>query len=216
MASTVHKILDSFGTEDWLMYGSVCGAIRYQGPLPWDNDVDIGFRGSGTFALMTFDEFIEPFAAKGLKVYYKRWITNNVMKVYSEDLSHIKVDLFALYDYNGWMKRAGLETWILALNYNLHDTFPAGLVENPLPEVRFGGIMMPARREGIEIQKYLYRDDWWMEVKPITCGKTLHNSDPPMKELSVVPEIVCFNFLVHRLSAEATVIPIILLWYNKT
>ena len=169
MTSIVHKILDGFGIEHWLMYGSVFGALRNKGPLSWDNDVDIGFRGSGTFASMTFDEFIKPFAAKGLKIYYKRWITSNVMKVYSEDLPHIKVDLFAFYDYNGWMKRAGLETWIFALNYNLHDTFPTVLVEKPLPDVPFGGITMPAPREGIEIQRYLYPDDWWMEVKPITC-----------------------------------------------
>ena len=43
MALDVHKILDGFGMEHWLMYGSVFGAVRAKGPLPWDNDVDIGF-----------------------------------------------------------------------------------------------------------------------------------------------------------------------------
>ena len=169
MAHTVHKILDDFGIEHWLMYGSVFGAFRAQGPLPWDNDVDIGFNGTGVFASMTFDNFIKPFTAKGLKVYHKRWITSNVMKVYSDALPHIKVDLFALYNYRGWMKRAGLETWIFALNYNLHDTFPARLLDKPLPKVPFGNFTMPVPREGIEIQKYLYPDDWWREVKPVTC-----------------------------------------------
>lgn len=169
MAYTVHNILDNFGIEHWLMYGSVFGAVRAHGPLPWDNDVDIGFNGSGTFASMDFTEFLSAFESKGLKVYHKRWFTSNVMKVYSDDLPHIKVDLFALYNYRGWMKRAGLETWIFALNYNLHDTFPARLVEKPLPQVRFGFFKMPVPREGIEIQKYLYPDDWFKEVKPVTC-----------------------------------------------
>ena len=151
------------------MYGSVFGAIRAKGPLAWDNDVDIGFNGSGTFTSMTLEEFIKPFKAKGLKVYHKRWITSNVMKVYRDGLPHIKVDLFALYNYRGWMKRAGLETWIFALNYILHDTFPARLVEKPLPQVPFGNYTMPVPREGIEIQQYLYPDDWWKEVKPVTC-----------------------------------------------
>lgn len=171
MAYTVHKILEGFGMEHWLMYGSVFGAFRLEGPLEWDNDVDIGFNGSGVFASMTFDEFMKPFTAKGLKVYHKRWITSNVMKVYQDDRPHIKVDLFAFYNYRGWMKRAGLETWLLALNYNLHDTFPARLLKKPLPEVRFGNFTMPVPREGIEIQKYLYPDDWWREVKPVTCLK---------------------------------------------
>lgn len=169
MTYTVHKILDDFGIEHWLMYGSVFGAFRTQGPLPWDNDVDIGFNGTGVFASMTFDNFIKPFTAKGLKVYRKRWITSNVMKVYSDALPHIKVDLFALYNYRGWMKRAGLETWIFALNYNLHDTFPARLLDKPLPKVPFGDFTMPVPRQGIEIQKYLYPEDWWKEVKPVTC-----------------------------------------------
>lgn len=169
MTYTVHKILDDFGIQHWLAYGSVFGALRNQGPLPWDDDVDIGFRGSGKFSSMAFSEFEKPFTAKGLKLYHKRWITSNSMKVYSDDLPHIKVDLFAFYNYRGWMKRAGLETWILALNYNRHHTFPAWLVEDPLPEVSFGGIRMPVPREGIEIQKHLYPDDWWLEVKPITC-----------------------------------------------
>ncbi|KAL9957784.1 hypothetical protein ACROYT_G034728 [Oculina patagonica] len=169
MTETVHKILDDFGIEHWLMYGSVFGAVRAKGPLAWDNDVDIGFNGSGTFATMDFKEFLSAFEAKGLKVYYKRWFTSNVMKVYSNDLPHIKVDLFALYRYGEWMKRAGLETWIFALNYNLHDTFPARLVEKPCPAVPFGNFKMPVPREGIEIQKYLYPDDWFKEVKPVTC-----------------------------------------------
>ena len=169
MAHTVHKILDDFDIEHWLMYGSVFGAVRAHGPLPWDNDVDIGFNGSGRFASMNFKKFLSAFESKGLKVYHKRWVTSNVMKVYSDDLPHIKVDLFALYDYNGWMKRAGLETWIFALNYNLHDTFPARLVKKPLPRVPFGSFNMTVPREGIEIQRYLYPDDWWKEVKPVTC-----------------------------------------------
>lgn len=169
MALEVHKILDGFGIEHWLMYGSVFGAVRAKGPLPWDNDVDIGFNGTGTFALMSFEEFTKPFKAKGLNVYHKRWITSNVMKVYRSDLPHVKVDLFAFYNYRGWMKRAGLETWIFALNYNLHDTFPARLVKKPVPLVPFGKYSMPVPREGLTMQKYLYPDDWWMEVKPVTC-----------------------------------------------
>ncbi|XP_078380943.1 uncharacterized protein LOC144663758 isoform X2 [Oculina patagonica] len=168
MTYTVHNILDDLGIEHWLMYGSVFGAIRAQGPLPWDDDVDIGFNGSGTFAAMDFDEFLLAFESKGLEVYHARWFTSNMMKVYSKDLPRDKVDLFAMYNYSGWMKRAGLETWIFPLHYNHRHTFPAQLVDTPLPQVPFGYSEMPVPRDGIEIQKYLYSDDWWKEVKPVT------------------------------------------------
>ncbi|KAJ7354837.1 hypothetical protein OS493_029843 [Desmophyllum pertusum] len=127
----------------------------------------------GTFASMTFDKFVSPFESKGLKVYHKRWITSNVMKVYSDKLPQMQVDLVAYYNYSGWMKRAGLETWVLALNYNRYQSFPARFVEQPLPQTRFGSFKMPVPREGIEIQRYLYPDDWWKEVKPVTCNATL-------------------------------------------
>ena len=169
MTYTVHKILDELGIEHWLMYGSVFGAIRARGPLPWDDDVDIGFNGSGTFASMNFGDFVSAFESKKLKVYHRRWSTSNMMHVYSNDLPHIKVDLFAMYNYNGWMKRAGLETWIFPLHYNHRHKFPARLVGKPLPQVHFGFFNMPAPKEGIEIQKHLYPEDWWKEVKPATC-----------------------------------------------
>ena len=169
MTYTVHKILDDFGIEHWLAYGSVFGAVRAQGPLPWDSDVDIGFNGSGKFASMNFGAFLSAFKSKGLKVNHQRWISSNLIKIYRDDQPHIKVDLFAFYNYRGWMKRAGLETWIMALNYNLRHAYPARLVEKPLPQVRFGYFKMPVPRGGIEIQRYLYPDDWWKEVKPVTC-----------------------------------------------
>ncbi|XP_078379427.1 uncharacterized protein LOC144662488 [Oculina patagonica] len=169
MTYTVHKILDDLGIEHWLMYGSVFGAIRAQGPLPWDDDVDVGFNSSGTFASTKFVDFVSAFESKGLKVYHARWFTSNMMKVYSDDMPLIKVDLTAMYNYNGWMKRGGLETWIVPFHYNRRHTFPAELAEKPLPLVRFGYSEMPVPRGGIEIQKYLYPDDWWKEVKPVSC-----------------------------------------------
>ena len=61
------------------MYGSIWGAHRIGKPLPWDNDVDIGFDGEGIFADMTLDEFLAPFVAAGFKASNK-WIQKGTMK----------------------------------------------------------------------------------------------------------------------------------------
>lgn len=30
---------------------------------------------------------------------------------------------------------------------------------------------MPVPREGIELQKYHYPNDWWLEIKPTDCAE---------------------------------------------
>ena len=41
----IHDILIDLQLDHWLMYGSIFGALRADGPLPWDYDVDLGMRG---------------------------------------------------------------------------------------------------------------------------------------------------------------------------
>lgn len=163
----VHQVLDSLEISHWLMYGSIWGARRVQAPLPWDNDVDIGFNGNGNFAKYTIEQFIAPFKAKGLSVNNK-WFQSGTLTVSKGDWP-LTVDMFAFYNNKGWMQRRGLESWIAWLNYRKHHTFPAWVVESPLPKSRFGFFDICIPRGGIEIMKHLYRDNWWKEVKPKIC-----------------------------------------------
>lgn len=165
----VHRVLEELGIDHWLMYGSVFGALRVNGPLPWDYDVDIDFNASGKFASMNLGEFLFAFESTGLKVNRHLWIRSQLIEITTDDLPYYRVEVFAFYNYRGWIKRGGLESWVLALHYNTYHTFPAQLLEKPLPRVQFGFFKMPIPRGGIEIQRYLYPDNWWKEVKPVTC-----------------------------------------------
>ena len=165
----VHRVLEELDIDHWLMYGSVFGALRVNGPLPWDYDVDIGFNGSGKFTSMNLNEFSSAFESTGLKVNQESWISNKLLKITSDDLPYYKIDLFALYNYHGWIKRGGWESWLFVVHYKFYHTFPERLIEKPLPRVQFGFFKMPVPRGGIEIQRYLYPDNWWKEVKPVTC-----------------------------------------------
>ena len=165
----VHKILEQLGIDHWLMYGSVFGAIRVQGPLPWDYDVDIGLNGSEWIASMNLDQFVSAFESQGLKVNQKSWTSLRLLKITTDDLPLYEVDLFVLNNYRGWMERAGWESWLFWLHYRFYHKFPTRLIIKPLPRVPFGFFKMPVPRGGIEIQRYLYPDDWWKEVKPVAC-----------------------------------------------
>ena len=163
----VHEILQRHNINHWLCFGSVFGASRFQSPLPWDDDVDIGVSGA-RLSEVGPSTLLDALGEAGLQVFSERWDICSLIQVY-DGHSSLHVDLMAFYDYGGWMKRRGLETWLMYINYMKYHTFPTRLVEEPLPTVPFGDGQMPVPREGIEIQKYLYPHDWWKTVKPAGC-----------------------------------------------
>lgn len=168
----VHAILDSMGIDCWLMYGSLWGPLRdIQGPLPWDDDVDLAIDGDGRFSQMTFEEFKALFVVLGLSVENRLWQSSLI--VISENDRWPPLHLFVFYNYNGMMSRAGIASWLMPVNFKLYHTFPSHLVEQPLPKVKFGYFNISVPRNGIEIMKYLYPYDWWKVVKPFGCVKTM-------------------------------------------
>lgn len=163
----VHTILDSLGIDHWLMYGSIFGAHRARGPLPWDYDVDIGIKGE-QFSKMTFTDFLAPFI-KAAGIEYINHLARNGLLVFEKAGWPLHVDTFTFYNYHGMRVRPGWAAWLLFVNYRLHHTFPSSLVESYMPKMRFGFFNISVPRDGVEILKYLYRSNWWKEVKPIGC-----------------------------------------------
>ena len=164
----VHAILENVSIDCWLMYGSMWGPLRgFEGPLPWDDDVDLAINGDGHFSQMTFEEFKALFTVHGLSVESRLWQSSLI--VISEKGRWPSLDLFVFYDYNGMMKRSGIESWLMPINYRLYHTFPSSLVKQPLPKVKFGFFNISIPRNGIEVMKHLYPYNWWKVVKPKGC-----------------------------------------------
>lgn len=162
----VHTILDSLGIEHWLMYGSIFGARRAQGPLPWDYDVDIGLKGE-QFSKINFSVIVNRFKAAGMDLI--NHLDRNALLVIAKPEWPLHVDTFTFYNYHGMRSRSGWAPWLLFVNYRLHHSFPSRLVDCDMPKMRFGYFNISVPCEGEEILKYLYRNDWWKEVKPLGC-----------------------------------------------
>jgi len=167
VAYEVHQILDELHLDHWLMYGSILGALRYQEPLPWDYDVDYGIRGE-QFTPEIKTRFYNMLTEKGIRIIDGLWKASAVYCRRSSAM--VDVVLFTEYS-DGMMKRRGWVPWLLFLNYRYFHSYPAKLVKSPLPTSKFGFFNVPVPRDGNEITKYLYRDDWWKEVKPVGCDK---------------------------------------------
>ena len=166
LAHKIHLILESMGIEHWLMYGSLWGPLRgIPGPLPWDHDVDIGMNGDGNFSKIPVDEFKARFEAAGLGVVDELKVRGSFSVLGKNE----SLGLFLFYNRRGIMMRSGYEPWVLYIHYRLRHTFPARLVQQPLPKVRFGSFNISFPRGGIEIMKHLYPFNWWKVVKPANC-----------------------------------------------
>ena len=164
----VHRVLDELRVEHWLMYGSLLGALRRHAPLTWDDDADIGLDGDGTLKTLSKTAFIEKLKSVGAKEVNDHLSRDGLIKIHDRN-SEFSVDL-VVFDRSGkWMKRPGWATWLLYFQYNTFHTFPAKLIEHPLPKIQFGFFNISAPRGGKEILKYIYPTDWWKVVKPSGC-----------------------------------------------
>lgn len=165
---TVHLVddgLNELGLTHYLLYGSLWGAMRTKGPLVWDTDADIGINGDEVCACQS-ETFIRAFTKRGLDV---KFVPQHGRYRISDGQEEIDVMIFVDYWRDGMMRRTGWETWPFFVNYRWHHTFPAWLVEPPLPKLPFAGRNMSVPKGGVEIQKWLYRNNWWKETKPIGC-----------------------------------------------
>ena len=164
----VHQILDELRVEHWLMYGSLLGALRGHAPLAWDDDTDIGLDGDGRLKTLSKSVFIEKLKSVGAKHVGDFWWRDGLISIQDED-SEFSVDLMIFNRSGKWMKRPGWAKWLFYFQYNKFHTFPAKLIEKPLPKIQFGFFNISAPRGGKEILKYIYPTDWWKIVKPPGC-----------------------------------------------
>jgi hypothetical protein len=163
----VREVLNELKVRHFLMYGSIWGALRSKGPLPWDYDIDLGVDGDGEFSRIPREKFVKAFQKRGIRVNDKM---HQASVFYLSRGKFAQVDLDVFFNYNGWMQRAGWISWILYYNYKTYHTFPAVMLQEPLPTMQFFDVQMPVPRGGKEILRYLYPKDWETPFTPAACN----------------------------------------------
>lgn len=160
----VNEVLDGLKLTHVLIYGSLWGALRYNNPLPWDNDLDMALMYDEVKEIDVAD-FVRAFHKKNINIYYRLW--HGTYRV-QRDTARGDLMVFRKTIFDN-MCRTGIETWLFFINHKQFHTFPASLMEKPLPVTLFAGVNISIPRSGIEIQKHFYPHDWWREMKPVGC-----------------------------------------------
>lgn len=164
LAHNVHEALVQLNVSHALCFGTLWGALRSGRFLPWDSNVD--FCALETSFAESSSRVSDVFRQKGVEVNYE-WRTG----VYAVRLGSAvgSIHTFAVSADKEAARPGGWSGGWFSNSHNKPVSFPVRLLEAPLTSVKFYNKDMPVPHEGIEILKYMYPDDWWLEVKPPGC-----------------------------------------------
>lgn len=182
LTEKVHRALSIQMVPHFLCYESLWASLYNEGPRSWDHTVEMCLIGDsltkqdeGFIARIfkTQDLQLEYDMLEGL--YTVKLLPNikfpDLPSAHEPDVS-ARLVLFQRRSNSMMMRKSGIKRALLPddCENSLLECFPTSLAKEPLSSIKFGNNEFPAPREGIEIQKYHYPDDWWLQRKiPPVC-----------------------------------------------
>jgi phosphorylcholine metabolism protein LicD len=147
----------------FLCYGSLWGALKFKRTLPWDRNIDM-CAVYQQFMRIDEHKIKEAFMKCELRYHYNHRRGKYVVKYKTVSA---EITLFEKIDDH--MERVGWEKRLFPQYYLNYQNFPTQLIENEMPKLLFNTFEVRAPHLEYELQKYLYPENWWKEVKPRGC-----------------------------------------------
>ncbi|XP_018404872.1 PREDICTED: uncharacterized protein LOC108781418 [Cyphomyrmex costatus] len=170
LAYRAHLVLTKLGIVHFLCLGGLWGQVRIGRALPWARKVELCLVDTLRDDVLITKAFREV----GLSATYLH--AAGIYRIQEhevgEDAPKVEVVVFEEDAVTQMVRRVGWTRRVLPPDCEFSPSlqcFPPQLVIPPLPTKQFGGRLMPVPREGIELQKYHYPNDWWLEIKPTDC-----------------------------------------------
>ncbi|KAK7107636.1 uncharacterized protein [Littorina saxatilis] len=167
-----HSALESLHVPHALCYGTLWGALRQGRILPWDNNVDFCALDSH-FVNASSSQLKDAFAERNLVIEYDwRRGVYDVSLLQGKVLGHIYVFTTSIMRGENELHLAMPGGWMNKMRRRFGHkqvSFPVWLLKEPFEATKVNGVDVPVPHDGIEMLKYLYPDDWWLELKPPGC-----------------------------------------------
>ncbi|XP_022650495.1 uncharacterized protein LOC111267154 [Varroa jacobsoni] len=153
----------------YLCYYSLWGALKIGEPLPWTNRIELCVQNEELLAKADEGSIVKTFRRHGLEVRYDS--ANGLYYAWHDADVRCQVYLYVFESQDGQ------SAWRVGWKHRLKSSkvcegttcFPARLVKAPLKQLDFMGLRVNVPHEEFEIQKYLYPDSWWKDVRAPNC-----------------------------------------------
>lgn len=179
----VDSILKEAKITYWASWGTLLGAIRHKGLIPWDDDLDIAILEDHVEALNKLSSLLSENDLTLLKIkkegnvdYYKIFPTNG--KSYPEGYpwKYPFVDIFPMARFEKDIRYASKR-----LREDFKDEYFLYEELEELEETKFGPLQIPIPRNARNILKRLYGDDW----NEIAYAQYDHKEEKCLEEIKV-------------------------------
>lgn len=156
MLKDTTKLLENNNIIFWMSGGTLLGAIRHKGLIPWDDDADIEIDEKDIQKLLSLEKIFNNYGYKITKVDFgfKISLINN-KNIDGYDYSFPFIDIFITKNVNGIMKFVNEKTQLefQKCNFNIKDLFP-------LKKYDFGIFQMYGANNPNNYLNSCYGDDW--------------------------------------------------------
>uniref|UniRef100_A0A0B6Y8J1 LicD/FKTN/FKRP nucleotidyltransferase domain-containing protein n=1 Tax=Arion vulgaris TaxID=1028688 RepID=A0A0B6Y8J1_9EUPU len=160
----VSNLLTKLNISHVICYGTLWGALRNGKILPWDNNVHFCLL-KNDIQKVPWHTLQENFRASNLDLSYD---VRHGEYIVTQGPAQAILSVFYLTPYDE-IFQDGFEHRLMWFFQDNPVSFPSRLIESPFNTVLFHGQPLPVPHDGIEILKYLYKDDWWLVKPPPGC-----------------------------------------------